>query len=216
MGMKSRKKPRKMKRVKTRKKTPEKPITNKKDLVIVEEWKGGERISDLAEKYGIKRSRLRRLIQKAVGGKDAFRSLREKGAGGTTEPFGGKRGGGYVAPDDSKVKVIHEAKTSKGWRSEVMYVPAGPSLKSVSKFINPKGVEYVEASGAEPADLIFQSKIPGVPPVRLRKLEGSRVAKRKSKREKQVKEGMEALVRKRRKKAEKRKERKVKRQRRST
>lgn len=174
---------------------------------LVDAWENGARICDLEAKHGIKRSRIRRMIQKAVGGKDAFRAMRKTSAGGQTELFGGKRATGFTPPDDSKVKRVTRAPIRKGWRSEVIYVPAGPSVRPDSVFISPKGRRYVRASANEKADLIYDNGAKGIPPLRLKLQEGSAIERKRKRRSTQVKQGEEALKARRARKREKRKTR---------
>lgn len=74
-------------------------------------WKDeNAQISVLASELNIKRSKLRRTLIAMAGGKEQFRALRSTGAGGTAEPFGGKRAVGRtretIANDDSSVQRI--------------------------------------------------------------------------------------------------------------
>ena len=47
----------------------------------VERWIRGESIAALARELGVKRSKLRRELMKAVGGKDRYRELRSRERG---------------------------------------------------------------------------------------------------------------------------------------
>lgn len=165
-------------------------------------WKGGEQISVLASKIGVKRSKLRRHFIQLAGGKPAFKSLRETGAGGSAEPFGGKRATGRVvgaiAPtiDDSKVPRIKQAPTSEGWTWRRLR-PHGDDLI----FISPDGVEYVRALPSQTADLIHDGTLQhGLNAIRLRKLDVSKVAKKERKQEKTIERGEIAIKRTRERK----------------
>src|SRR5690606_19651340 len=114
----------------------------------VERWIKGTPLAALAKELGMKRSKLRRELTKAVGGKDRYRELREKGAGGSsTPPTVGKRALEESPVDDSGVPVIPH---TRGWKSRIVYV----NRYSTSVFIDPNGVEYVNARDNEKADLI--------------------------------------------------------------
>lgn len=161
----------------------------------VERWIRGESIATLARESGMKRSKLRRELMKAVGGKDRYRELRSQGAGGSSKPIPRRRESEGPLIDDSNVPVIPHA---RGWKSRIVYV----NRYSTSVFIDPNGVEYVRARPNEKADLIvdldLSSKIyKGLGKVRLRKLESSSLYRKMKKTQKERERGEAALERQR-------------------
>jgi hypothetical protein len=198
--------------------------TTKEHVALLERWKKGEQLHALSAASGIKRSKLRRVLIAAAGGKDAFRALRAQGAGGRAEPFGGKRRtAGAPSIDDSQVKHV---KSSKRWTCRREWEPRIVTIKGKDKdgrrvegkhawrelkamiFISPKGNEYVQALGTEKADLIVTPA--GLPPVRLRKYATSAVARRAKEVEKERERGEAALKRISARKQARRAERKAK------
>lgn len=98
-------------------------------------WKSGTQLHVLSTESKVKRSKLRRAFIQLAGGKPAFKELRAAGAGGSVEPFGGKRSAGrsreVIALDDSKVKVLKSkdlklkmnddvVKSLDAWRGELV------------------------------------------------------------------------------------------------
>lgn len=133
---------------------------------LAKRWLAGERISELAAEAGVRRSVVRRRIQKAVGGKERFRELRAQGAGGTTEPFGGKRPEPRAVSDE-KVKRIKAGAIK--WKAGTRRLISGKKYEDVNTIIHPKtGEEYVSAGASERADLIVESRTPGLPDGRYR------------------------------------------------
>lgn len=168
---------------------------------LFERWKNGEQLFALAAESGFKRSKLRRIFQQLAGGKESFRALRNSGAGGSVEPFGGKRAGPRTAEvraqDDSKVPTIGQALKADGWTFEVDH--RGAVSRMVH--IDPTGAQYVQAGMAEKADLIFRSlKFPDLPPMRLRRVETSRLVAQTEKKLKEIEHGEIALERTRERK----------------
>lgn len=168
-------------------------------------WKDGAHLAELAAELGWRRSKLRKEITRAVGGKDVYRKLRADGAGGQMELFGGRRASAtYAPPDDSRVPVIHRALLKKGWKLDRVF-PAG---LTVDVHVSPEGKRYIEAKPTEKADLIYDSsRVKGLAPMRLRLFEGSSLAKKVKKHEKLVKHGEELLDKKTERRRERRKHR---------
>lgn len=127
---------------------------------VVQEWKDGGRMSELASKHGVKRGALKRAIIKAVGGKVAFKKLRDDGAGGQMELFGGKRAeGGAKTWDDSKAIVTrYTDKDNKKWKGGSVQVPSGHSYESRPTITSPKGVTYILAQANERADMVYHGR----------------------------------------------------------
>lgn len=160
-------------------------------------WQAGAQISTLATETGVKRSKLRRLFIALAGGKPKFQALRETGAGGSVEPFGGKRavrqaGVSVVASiDDSKVPRIMRAPTSEGWTWRRLR-PHSDDLV----FVSPEGVEFVRALPSQEAHLVYDgTRQHGLASIRLRKLDGSKIAKRERKEQKTLERGEAAIER---------------------
>lgn len=190
------KKRKKVKEEKPKKKTKTKVKKEASSLIaadIIERWKNGEALNVLAEVAGLKRSRFRRELTKAVGGKEKYQELRASGAGGTAKAVGrrSRNGNGASAPaaiDDSNVKRITKTRFADGWKSRVIYV----DKVSTSVFTSPKGNEYVVAKGNEKADLIFQPKgdrSKGLDPVRLKKLASSSIGRKAAREQKLIEQG---------------------------
>jgi hypothetical protein len=159
-------------------------------------WKAGEQIHALASSLGHKRSKLRRALIQLAGGKAAFKALRTDGAGGTVEAFGGKRATGgrtkeVIAQDDSKVQQLTRLDARlEHWRHEWLRTPLG----NFPILVTPDGeTKYGRASATERADLIVDPQTPGVPMIRMRKLDGSALARLAKQEEKTVERG-EALL----------------------
>jgi hypothetical protein len=168
-------------------------------------WKAGAQISTLAGTIGVKRSKLRRNFIALAGGKPAFKSLRESGAGGSAEPFGGKRatGGRIVgtiatAHDDSRVPRTDHMRASEGWSVRRVWKPVAVEIKEVGRItsrelvatvhISPDGDEYVKARASEPADLIYESsEFTG----RFRRYEESKLGKKLAKDEREAEKTIE-------------------------
>lgn len=166
-----------------------------------ESWKKGEQISTLAAspELKVKRSKLRRLFIQLAGGKPAFKALREQGAGGSVEPFGGKRASGRVvgsiapAHDDSKVQTISSMKASEGWSVRRVWKATTVDIDKVGRVptreliatvhVSPDGDEYVEARASEPADLIY---VASDFTRRLRRYEESKLGKKIAKQERET------------------------------
>lgn len=183
-------KKRKVKKEKEKTKKTKKETSSLIATDIIERWKSGEALNDLAEVAGLKRSRFRRELTKAVGGKEKYQELRAAGAGGSAKAVGRPSSNGASAPtvDDSKVKRISKTRLEDGWKSHVIYV----DKVSVSVFTSPKGNEYVIAKGNEKADLIFQPKGErgkGMDPVRLKKLATSSVGRKAAREQKLIEQG---------------------------
>lgn len=189
-----------MTKVKAKAKAAKKSVRRKKqkakteDDPIVARWKAGDSLATLSTDLqvdGWTRSKLRRHITQKVGGKEAFRKLRDEGAGGSTALFGGKKGrptrtAEVRLDEDKNVERISHARKIDGWGMETIYVDVGgPALKDADVYlplvpqcihISPEGVEYVVAKTIEKADLIVE--VEGLPPVRLKKLAESSVGRK--------------------------------------
>lgn len=167
------------------------------------DWQKGAMISELADKTGVKRSKLRRLFIQLAGGKPQFKTLRAAGAGGKAEPFGGKRAVGRsngASIDDSKVRVITSCKKSEGWKFRL------DRGLHTEVHTSPDGTDYIEAKASEKADLIVSHDAKGLSPTRLRQLAGSNLVKHVKHHEKLVERGQKAH---RAKRAAKRAQRRV-------
>jgi hypothetical protein len=125
------------------------------NAMALDEWKSGKQgMAALANKYGVKRGALKRAIVKAVGGKAKFKAMRDQGAGGTAEPFGGKRGVRVpVEVSDAKVPTVTRKQT-KGWTSRSAMIGGVPT----TVIIDANKVEYVPAMTNERADLIYRAE----------------------------------------------------------
>jgi hypothetical protein len=200
-------------------------------LAAFEAWKGGKQISVIAGEVGVKRSKLRRNFIQIAGDKAEFQKLRQAGAGGSVEPFGGKRatGGrvvGSISVDDSKVPRIASAKASEGWsvrrvwRPRLVEIKEGREVLGTTEarelvaevHIAPTGEEYVDALPSEPADLIYTRTEPFAMTRRFRLYSESKLAKRIDKEgrreEKTVERGEVALERTRERKRKQKEARK--------
>lgn len=109
-------------------------------------------------------------------GNDQLRkALRAKlGLEGYDELMAGHRhrvGHVAVVIDDTDVPVVTSMPLSQGWKLES--ITAGHERHDM--FVSPDGIKYVAASGHEKADLIGKPKTPGLAPIRLRRLEQSRI-----------------------------------------
>lgn len=182
-------------------------------------WKSGESLTTLfreaaANGFAGKKGKFRRAIQAEAGGKEKFKQLRDDGAGGKAEPFGGKRAAPGPKLDDSKVKVITpKGPRLKGWHFRLLRESKKIKVKldgeihegivSAPKemiYISPSGNEYVKATDAERADLIIQYLAKHGSPlgdcrIRFKKFESSRVAKQLDQHEKDLERGEAALKR---------------------
>lgn len=167
----------------------------------VERWIRGESLAVLARESGMKRSKFRRELTKAVGGKERYRELRSQGAGGSSKLAPRRRGSGGPLIDDSGVPVIPNA---RGWKSRIVYV----NRYSTSVFIDPDGVEYVNARDNEKADLIVDFDLEGkgykLGKARLRRLDQSSVGRKLKKERKSMERGQAALERQREQRRQKR------------
>jgi hypothetical protein len=170
-------------------------------------WRNGTSIAELVTEFKMTRSQLRRLLTDAAGGKAKFRELRATGAGGSTQPFGGKSAtprepGAPAVPRDLDAKA-KRIKTTRGWPVERIIVPATVRIKVDGEpktvgwretklliYTSPKtGKRYVEAKPTERADLLVRMPL-GIPDGRLRRYEDSASAKRIKREVKEVKEQM--------------------------
>lgn len=192
-----------------------------------EAWKNGASIRDLVVEHKMTRSQMRKLLTTAAGGKDAFKALRAQGAGGSVQPFGGKRASGSapVAPVDQKAldKKAKRLKSSKRWQLDIRFEPmkvinAGEGKVKVlggNEYLHgyrgPSGQLYVEAKANERADVILRFKTLGLPPLRLRKLDEKLLKKWDRERVEEERRGQLALERVSERKAKARAERKAKR-----
>jgi hypothetical protein len=176
-----------------------------------EDWKGGTSLGALATRLSVKRSQVRRALTLLAGGKAEFKALRATGAGGSVEPFGGKRASGgkraeVVAADDKKVPIVESMKASEGWRTRRLWAPRNVTIKDVGTVsareqvgivhIAPDGTEYVECrTASEKADLRRPSGVNHGTFLRFRLFESSPVAKKVAHHEKLVARGEKALER---------------------
>jgi hypothetical protein len=161
-------------------------------------WKAGVQIHALAASLGLKRSKLRRRLIQIAGGKEAFRSFRTSGAGGTVEAFGGKRATGgrtkeAIEQDDSRVQQLTRGDMRlEHWRHEWLRSPFG----SFPVLVSPDGLtKYSRANATERADLILDSQTPGLALIRLKKLSDSALARLAKQEEKNVERGEAAIER---------------------
>lgn len=193
------------------KKTTSKPGADDATTQAFADWQSGTQLSVLAARLNMKRSRLRRSFTLLAGGKAQFKAMRSEGAGGTAEPFGGKRATGgkraeVVAADDKKVPIIDSMKASDGWSTRRIWQPRNVTIKDVGTVsarelaaivhISPDGTEYVECrTASEKADFRRESPITPGTFIRFRKFESSPVAKKVAHHEKLVERGEKSLER---------------------
>ena len=188
------------------------PASGKGEPPIFRDWKAGTPIHELVGTYKLTRSQCRRQLTDAAGGKPAFRALRAHGAGGIAVPFGGKRhtrepgAPSALAVSDAHVKHITKQRSQDGWTWERRYKPVIATVKGVGNipwrketaliFISPKGKRYVQAKGAEKADLIRDFPgTEGLPPMRLKLYAESAVARQARREAKELAHGEAALAR---------------------
>ena len=155
-------------------------------------------LSVLAAELNVRRSKLRRSFAAIAGGKDKFRELRAAGAGGTAEPFGGKRATGgrtkvVIANDDAKaIQLDRDGAKEAGWKTNGWLRTA---LGSFPILEGPDGTQYIVAKSTERADLVYHLGIVGVPPVRMKELTKASLAKQTKAAEREVEKGEAALKR---------------------
>lgn len=158
----------------------------------------GTPIAALTAMAGVKRSKLRRLFYHIAGTRDAFKAARA-----ALRPTPIRREGEPVADgdmlraerrqqraerrrqkaeharpidiDDSKLPFIWSAKRIDGWGFEERYDGAG--LQYIVAH-SPEGHAYVRARPTEKADLLYLSNTEGIPNVRLKRLDQSRLEQR--------------------------------------
>jgi hypothetical protein len=169
-----------------------------KTIDAFERWNKGTQLSVLASELGVRRSKLRRGFQMLAGGKDKFRELRANGAGGTAEPFGGKRATGgrtkvVIANDDAKaIQLTREEAKTEGWKTNGWLRTA---LGSFPILEGPDGTQYVVAKATEKADLIYTIGIPGITSVRMKELTQASIAKQAKADRKEVERGTASIKR---------------------
>lgn len=130
-------------------------------------WNKGEQICHLAAEIGCKRGALRRQLRKrsavkvgdkVLKGREAFKALRNKGAGGVRASLG-KRA---KSPGLDKEAKVVSAEERKGWTRRWVDGPEGKVAVSIAK----GGVEYVPAKSHQKADILCEMSN-GLPPARL-------------------------------------------------
>jgi hypothetical protein len=203
---------------------------SQRDAALVNAWREGATIKDLVVQHGLKRSAIRRIITVGVGGREAFRQLREGGAGGKAASPIGRKGAAPPSVSDDGVRRV----SSSRWRSRNHREPRVVDLKAIPNlnigayrgpvmarictvFIAPSGREYVHAQPNEKADLIVVTpkarRTPGIRHVfRMKLFSKSRFARKAAEEDALAERGAAALERIRdRKRAAKlaRKERKT-------
>jgi hypothetical protein len=200
------KKPKSKKPAPTKKPTPSAPAAKAENpyTEAFRRWSEEKaQISVLASEMSIKRSKLRRVLIAMAGGKDGFRKLRNEGAGGSAEPFGGKRAVGRtretIAADDSKVLRLGRGERT-GWTHEWTTTPTGKAPVP----IDPEGRRYVKCGPTERADVIFVIG-DSIPDARYRLQAGSSQAKKQRKEEAQIERGEAILAKKTERSAKRRK-----------
>jgi predicted PP-loop superfamily ATPase len=162
------------------------------------EYQRGAKIGDLTGPTGFKRSKLRRLLVAAAGGKAAI-TRPTRAAGERARP----------TVSDEGVKIFRQgALASKGWTTRREWVGRVVRIKAKGDddgrvmhwreckaliFVSPKGREYVRALDTEPADLIMSYKHYGK--VRLRRYAHSRVAREVAHEAVQAERGQAAVER---------------------
>lgn len=174
------------------KKPAPKPVANPL-AAFFERWKAGEQLATLAHEANVKRSKFRRGLIQLAGGKPAFKALRAAGAGGVTEPFGGKRATGgrtkeVIALDDSKARHV-SASEREHWTHE--HKPGVSAYYVV--MIAPDGKRYVKAGPTERADVVFDLDVPGIPPARYKLETEASLAKKEKQEQKLIEKGEQAL-----------------------
>jgi len=193
-----------------------------------EKWQEGTPLAAIARALNSKRRPVKLAFLALAGSRDAFKALREAGAGG--KAFGGATGGGRtreaVLHDDSKVKTLH---SSPKWKIEILWEPCVVTIKGDGKFawrkeklrmfISPKGNKYVQARDMEKADLIVLVRQHSVPnkegetirlpncdsKLRLKRLKNSSVLKKLKKEDDVVARGLKARAAKKKAKKMKKK-----------
>lgn len=155
-------------------------------------WSNGEKLADLAAAAGIKRSKFRRLMIAACGGKAAFAAARAEGAGGDRR-VGAAHPRMQTLVSDENVKFLKNV----GWRDRNVWVEKMVRIKvkdadgrtqpmtvpwreCVAKvFISPKGNEYVRALPSEKADARLRCWLGEMESiVRLKRYVGSKAERR--------------------------------------
>lgn len=150
----------------------------------IAEWQSGKQLAAAAVTAGLKRSKFRRMIIKALGSKAAFEAARASGAGG-----GGRAAKGTPRPrvSDAGLKYL---KRGSGWSVRRVWIPKVVKIKTdegVGKvlwrecaamvFVSPKGNEYIRANAGEAADALVRG-VHGLPDTRLKRYVGSRLEQR--------------------------------------
>lgn len=193
-----------------------------------ERWLKGESLAALhveamAAGFQGKRGKFRRAFIALAGGKANWQQQRDAGAGGTREPFGGKRAAPGPKLDDSQVKRL-TPKTGrlKGWTFHLVREPVNIKVKDAdgaahgatvwqpvaTVYTSPSGNDYVNAKHSEKADLIIRYRAKygsplGDKDVRLRRFTTSSVKRKMDQNEKELERGEAALKRIRKAKREK-------------
>lgn len=142
---------------------------------MFDEWKRGAPLHQLVKDFGpMSRSRARAILTSEAGGKAAFQSLRQEGAGGRATPRDAngvrvkrtaRTANDATTPkmDDSNVPMILSCRTEDGWTQRFR-----GSSSTELVFTSPEGISYVRAADTQAADLIHIGVPEGLPPVRLR------------------------------------------------
>lgn len=164
----------------TKKKTPKKVVKADPKAKSFDEafalWKEGKRICDLAKGLGVRRGALRRQFRKRAGGKEAFKALRTKGAGGLESARFGARPKSASLDKDAKLIPIggradwtyRHAKDSRG---ESFYIAS-----TGKSFPGGSGQEFVRARATEAADYLAEMGN-GLPHARLVRYIGTKASK---------------------------------------
>lgn len=185
-----------------------------------ERWRNGEQMAVLAAESGFKRSKFRRLMIAACGGKAEFAKLRSEGAGGRATPGDNlrRREKGQPLISDKDVKRVRSSPRwtlEREWRPTLVTMKIDGEKKTMpwrecktTVFVSPSGNRYVRAQANERADLIMTFKGNAIPVARLRKAGTSALERKLKEEDRLVKRGLKKLAVVKKDKREKRQSRK--------
>jgi hypothetical protein len=163
------------------------PTVSSEHQGIVDDWKNGTTLAQIAQRTQLKRSTIRTIITNALGGKDAFKSFRAQGGGGLGRGRARQAARSIrdnMEPDtfvieDFGVPRITSCRKSDGWKYHRIKTGYDSDGHPVSTEVHtaPDGTEYVVAQPGEAADLVrdFVEGSPafGMPSTRFRRLDRS-------------------------------------------
>lgn len=153
-------------------------------VAAFEQFKTGrERASEVAARLNLPRGKVRKAFKQLAGGREGYAKIMAQFAPVLPPRNGGPRVA-TSAPDDKGVRVIKSAKERKRWDAR-MHFPS-QHARPYEVYIDPDGVQYVEAHPLQKADVIVHCGTPGLQPIRMRKLsEREQVAALKAKEKEQ-------------------------------